>query len=183
MILILFLALSLSLDSFATAMSLSMRHPKAVFRTALFIASIFAICQMMMPLIGSFIGDAMLSVIAAFDHWLAFVVLPFVGGKAIYESFQDDDDETARSITWHTVTVLGIATSLDALATGITLPVLEVSRYEAIAVIGIVTFVCSIGGFLVGRVAHTTHSKRVELLGGIVLVAIGVKILLSHIVV
>jgi putative Mn2+ efflux pump MntP len=179
---ILVIAIGLSADCFAVAFSgcISM---KSVSRKQIVIASLsFGIFQALMPVIGWLAGQTVVDLIADYDHWLAFGLLAFIGGKMIWESFRKEEKECKTDITkWSTLLTLSLATSIDALAVGLSFAFLDVNIALASGVIGITAFLLSVTGFLLGRKAGKVLGKRAELLGGLILIAIGLRILLSHI--
>ena len=175
------LAVGLSMDAFAVAIckGLAIGHPslKASVTAGLW----FGIFQALMPLIGYFIGMQFASLVSVFDHWIAFVLLLCIGASMIKESRGCDEEETA-SISFMTMLPLAIATSIDALASGIALAAVDGNIYWAVLFIGIITFILSAVGVRVGAVAGSKYRSKAELAGGIILIAIGLKILLEHLI-
>ena len=171
------LALALAMDAFAVALTLGARfRPDA--RGALAIALTFGVFQGIMPLIGWGIGAVALAYVAAVDHWIAFGLLAFLGGRMLIGSSGDDDDE--KALTGRTLLIAGVATSIDALAAGITLPALGVAPLTAGLIIGLVTFALSALGVALGRQAGDRFGPWAERLGGVILIALGAKILAEH---
>ncbi len=176
------LALALSADCFAVAVSCSVSigsSSKAqVFRTA----AAFGSFQALMPFLGWLAGSRVLRLISGYDHWLAFALLVFVGGRMLWESRQGQDCDGPRrdynKVT--TVIVLALATSLDALAVGFSLGFFEVGIGLSIAVIGAVAFSVTVCGFILGSRLGKLAGKRAEIAGGVILLAIGARILISH---
>ncbi|MDD4923294.1 MAG: manganese efflux pump MntP family protein [Dehalococcoidales bacterium] len=175
------IAIGLSADCFAVAFSGCIAM-KSVSRKQVIIASLsFGIFQALMPLLGWLAGQTVVDLIADYDHWLAFGLLAFIGGQMVWESFRKEDKECTTDITkLSTLLTLSIATSIDALAVGLTFAFLEVNIAVASGVIGVTAFLISILGFLLGRKAGKVLGKRAELIGGLVLIAIGLRILISH---
>ncbi len=175
------IAVGLSADCFAVAFSGCIAM-KSVSKKQIIVASLsFGIFQALMPLLGWLAGQTVVDYIADYDHWLAFALLAFIGGKMVWESFRKEDEACKTDITkWKTLITLSIATSIDALAVGLTFAFLEVNIAMACGVIGITAFVISILGFILGRKAGKVLGRRAELIGGLVLIAIGLRILLSH---
>ena len=175
------IALGLSADCFAVAFSGCITM-KSVSKKQIVIASLsFGIFQALMPLLGWLAGQTVVDYIAGFDHWLAFGLLAFIGGKMVWESFRNKDEDCRTDITkWSTLLTLSVATSIDALAVGLTFAFLEVNITLACGIIGLTTFIVSILGFVLGRKAGKVLGKRAELIGGLILIAIGLRILLSH---
>ncbi len=178
---ILIIAIGLSADCFAVAFSGCIAM-KSISKKQVVIASLsFGIFQALMPLLGWLAGQTVVGYIADYDHWLAFALLAFIGGKMVWESFRNKDDSCRTDITkWSTLLTLSVATSIDALAVGLTFAFLEVNIALACGVIGATAFLISILGFVLGRKAGRVLGKRAELIGGLVLIAIGLRILLSH---
>lgn len=171
------LALALAMDAFAVALTQGARfRPDA--RGALAIALTFGVFQGIMPLIGWGIGAVALAYVAAVDHWIAFGLLAFLGGRMLIGSSGDDDDE--KALTGRTLLIAGVATSIDALAAGITLPALGVAPLTAGLIIGLVTFALSALGVALGRQAGDRFGPWAERLGGVILIALGAKILAEH---
>jgi len=177
----LLLALGLALDAFAVSVTcgISARHPKAGY--ALRIGALFGVFQTVMPLIGWQTGSLVGDFIAGIDHWVAFILLVAVGIHMIYESFastrggNEIDPADIRILL-----VLSVATSIDALAAGISFAFFDVAVLHTVFVIGIVTFCLSFIGYYLGKRIGLLFEKRVRILGGIILISIGVKILLEH---
>jgi putative Mn2+ efflux pump MntP len=173
----LLLALALAMDAFAVALTQGARfRPDA--RGGLAIALTFGVFQAIMPLIGWGIGAVAFAYIEAVDHWIAFGLLSFLGVRMV--SGHGSEDEAARALTGAALLVAGVATSIDALAAGITLPALDVPPMTAIALIGIVTFILSGAGVMLGRKAGEHWGTWAERAGGIVLIALGTHILAAH---
>ncbi len=169
------------MDCFAVSITKGITSGKAQWGNALLMALLFGLFQGGMPLIGFFAGVAFTEQIARFDHWIALVLLGFIGGKMIWESLHEDEEvEEHRDFSFQTLLVLAIATSIDALATGIIfVPTPEV-LWLAVGVIALVSFCFSIGGYWIGVVCGKRFHFNVELLGGIILIGIGLKIFLEH---
>jgi putative Mn2+ efflux pump MntP len=171
------LALALAMDAFAVALTQGARFRPGV-RGSAAIALTFGLFQGAMPLIGWGIGTAAFGLVAAVDHWIAFGLLAFLGVRML--GGHVGEDEAARALTGKALLVAGIATSVDALAAGITLPTLEVGPLLAAALIGGVTFVLSGAGVMLGRVAGDRLGAWAERAGGVILIALGCKILAEH---
>ena len=133
-----------------------------------------------MPIIGYFLGFAFTDVVTSIDHWIVFILLCAIGGNMIKESFDDEIEKRNDKVDFKTMIILAIATSIDALAVGITFAFLEVSIIGPIVFIGIITFLMSILGVKIGNRFGDKFQNKAELLGGIVLIIIGIKILLEH---
>jgi len=173
----LLLALALAMDAFAVALTQGCRFRPSL-RGGLAIALTFGVFQALMPLAGWVIGAVALIYVEAVDHWIAFGLLTFLGVRML--GGHVGDEEAARALTGRSLLIAGVATSIDALAAGITLPTLGVSPGLAAALIGIVTFVMSGAGVLLGRRAGDRWGAWAERAGGIILVGLGLKILAEH---
>lgn len=134
--------------------------------------------QALMPLLGYFLGSFFNELITKYDHWIAFALLLFIGGKMIKEAL-GDEDEVDASMDARSMLILAIATSIDALAVGVTFAFLQVSIVPAVAFIGVITFVCSAIGVKIGSIFGYRYKSKAELFGGVILMAIGFKILLE----
>lgn len=184
---ILFLAVALSMDAMAVSIGTCTRRKAPSASSMLVMAISFGVFQAVMPLVGYSLGSLGAAVVQSFDHWIAFGLLVIVGGKMVYEGFThqeencDSEDFLAGGyIHWHTLLVLSIATSLDAAAVGISLSMVQAPILWPSLVIGIVTFSLAWAGGHFGRFLGIRMGKIAEVLGGLVLVGIGVKILLEH---
>ncbi|NLF40733.1 manganese efflux pump [bacterium] len=176
------IALGLSMDAFAVSVSSGVTARRFHLRHGLLLGTFFGGFQALMPVVGWLAGIGLRSYITAFDHWIAFGLLAVIGGKMIYESFVLDEDgkHQGSATELATLLVLSIATSIDALAVGLSLCMLRVAIIKPAVVIGIVTFILSFTGVYVGvRVGHW-FEKKIEVAGGVILIVIGVKILLQH---
>ena len=180
------IAVGLSMDAFAVSIckGLSVRRlkPKHVLIAGLY----FGGFQALMPLAGWFLGSRFAGYIQNFDHWVAFVLLVIIGGNMLREAFgpEDDEDEAACAVDakldLKQLFLMAVATSIDALAVGVTFAFLEVKIVPAISIIGTTTFCLSLVGVAVGNFFGTRYKKRAEAAGGIILILLGIKILLEH---
>ena len=178
---IILIAVSLAMDAFAVSICKGLSMIKMDWKKAIIIGLYFGIFQGGMPLIGYFLGVGFEESIKFIDHWIAFGLLAFIGGNMIKEALsKNDEDEVDDSVDFKTMIVLAIATSIDALAVGVTFAFLNVNILLAVALIGIITFVISCIGVKLGNVFGDKYEKKAELAGGVVLVLIGLKILLEH---
>lgn len=172
------LAVGLSMDAFAVSvckgLSLGAIKGKHMCIAGLW----FGGFQALMPLIGYFLGSFFADMITKYDHWIAFVLLLFIGGKMVWEALREEEELDA-SMTAKTMFLLAVATSIDALAVGVTFAFLEVMIVPAVTFIGIVTFVFSAAGIKIGSVFGAKYQSKAELCGGIILILIGTKILLE----
>lgn len=178
---IILIAVSLAMDAFAVSICKGLSMKKMDWKKAIIIGLYFGIFQGGMPLIGYLLGVGFEESIKFIDHWIAFGLLAFIGGNMIKEALsKNDEDEVDDSVDFKTMIVLAIATSIDALAVGVTFAFLNVNILLAVALIGIITFVISCIGVKLGNVFGDKYEKKAELAGGVVLVLIGLKILLEH---
>jgi len=178
------LAVALAMDAFAvaivTGLTLSVLTKRHIFRLSFH----FGLFQALMPFIGWIAGKAVYKYIAVFDHWIAFGLLGLVGGKMIWEAIHEKDGVPMRhdpTSGWSLV-LLSIATSIDALAVGLSLALIGMTIAIPALVIGLVAAAFTITGMTLGRKIGSLWGKRVEVLGGFVLIAIGTKIVLEHII-
>lgn len=179
------IAVGLSMDAFAVAICKGLNMKKINYKHSIIIGLFFGGFQALMPLIGWLLGKQFQQHISSFDHWIAFALLSFIGGKMIYEAIKggDDVEETDCSLNIKELVVLSIATSIDALAVGVTFAFFpDVNIASSIAVIGIITFVLSLIGVIIGNNFGTRFKSKAELAGGIILVLIGIKILFEHLI-
>ncbi len=178
---IIVIAFGLAMDAFAVSIVSGSAYKRLEIKHALRIALFFGGFQALMPLIGSLAGLTVKAYIADYDHWIAFGLLTAVGGKMIYESFKI---KAARGnfdpSNILTLLVLAVATSIDALAVGITLSLITTSIALAVTVIGLVTFALSYLGVFIGKKVGHFFESKIETLGGLTLIAIALKILLQH---
>lgn len=173
----LLLALALAMDAFAVALTQGARF-RPGWRGGAGIAITFGVFQGVMPLIGWGIGAVSLAYVAVVDHWIAFGLLAFLGVRML--GGHVGEEEAAHRLTGKALLVAGVATSVDALAAGITLPTLDFAPLMAAALIGVVTFALSGAGVVLGRVAGDRFGTWAERAGGVILIALGAKILAEH---
>lgn len=182
---ILFLtAVGLAADAFAVSVCKGLNMRKVNVKISVIIGLFFGGFQALMPLIGWFLGKQFEKYIVSIDHWIAFLLLGFIGGKMIYESLTESDDfcSCVRELPdLKELFVLTVATSIDALAVGITFAFLQVNIINAVSLIGGVTFVLSVLGVYIGSKFGAKYKNKAELVGGIILILIGLKILIEHI--
>lgn len=179
------IGIGLSMDAFAVAICKGLAMPNKVDRKgALLIALYFGVFQAVMPALGWLLGSQFARYVTQMAPWIAFVLLAWIGGSMIRESLSKEEKEEAEmgAVSHKELLVLAVATSIDALAVGVTLSMLElaVSIGAAVALIGCTTFVISLGGVYVGNVFGARHKGKAEFVGGAILILIGVKILLEH---
>ena len=175
-------AVALSMDCFAVSVAGGVAMRRLEVRYALRLAVFFGGFQAVMPVIGWFAGKGVEGYVAPWDHWAALAVLTFIGAKMIWESFRiEPGGEPARTMGVAAILLLSIATSIDALAVGFSFAFLRMSIVMPVIVIGAVTFAMTLAGAAVGARLGHFFEKKIEIVGGVVLIAIGVKILLEHI--
>lgn len=178
------IGVGLSMDAFAVSICKGLGMEKVNKKQAVIIGLYFGGFQALMPLLGWFLGVRFQKCITSVDHWIAFLLLVFIGGKMILEAVRDKDVEEIQAkdlpLKHKEMFLLAIATSIDALAVGITFAFLKTPIIEAVAIIGCTTFVLSIFGVFVGNFFGTRYKKKAEIAGGIILIIIGLKILLEH---
>lgn len=174
------IAVGLSMDAFAVSIckGLSVRELKP--KHALTVGVYFGGFQILMPLIGFALGVRFQSFITSIDHWIAFVLLGLIGANMIRESREQDEENLSDSFSFGTMLPLAVATSIDALAVGVTFAFLQVSILPAVCFIGATTFILSCIGIRIGHVFGLKYKSRAELFGGAVLILMGTKILLEH---
>lgn len=174
------LAVGLSMDAFAVSVCKGLSLGKIKPKHMCIAGAWFGGFQALMPLIGYFLGSFFAEMIEKYDHWVAFVLLAIIGGNMIKESF-DKDEKVDSSMDVKSMLLLAIATSIDALAVGVTFAFLQVQIVPAVSFIGVITFIFSAVGVKIGSLFGTKYKSKAELFGGIVLVLIGIKILLEGI--
>ncbi|OKZ78409.1 MAG: hypothetical protein BHW01_01180 [Clostridium sp. 27_14] len=175
------LSIGLGMDAFAVSVCKGISMKKMNWKKACIIGLYFGGFQAIMPVIGYFFGSSFESIITNIDHWIAFILLAIIGAKMIQEAFQKEEEEYNEDISVKTMIVLSIATSIDALAVGITFAFLKVNLLLAITLIGTITFILSVIGTKIGNRFGDKYKSKAELAGGIILIIIGLKILLEHI--
>ena len=179
---VLILAVGLSMDSFAVSIGCGLAEQKISFRHAAGISFSLAFFQGILPVAGWFMGTEIKEFVEGVDHWIAFLLLLFLGGKMIVESFKSGDDSEGPDIySWKHIITLSIATSIDALVVGFSYA-LASSRniFGGALIIGAVTFFFAMLGIRIGKDVGFSFGSKVELLGGIILIGIGLKILIQH---
>lgn len=182
---LLLMGVGLAMDAFAVSICKGLSMRKVNKKQCLVIGLFFGGFQALMPFIGWVLGSQFEQYITSIDHWIAFILLGFIGGKMVVEAIREKDEavEVGKMdppLNLKEMFILAIATSIDALAVGITFAFLQVPIVEAISIIGITTFVISVIGVYVGNFFGNRYKKKAELAGGIILILIGLKILLEH---
>lgn len=176
------LAVGLSMDSFAVSISCGLAEQRVSFGHAVKISFAFAFFQGILPLLGWLMGSELKVFVESIDHWIAFSLLTYLGGKMIYESFQEEATEKISDIySLKHILTLSIATSIDALVVGFSYAMAESDKiFGGVVIIGAVTFFFSMLGIRIGKDVGSKLGPKVEFLGGIILFSIGLKILLEH---
>ena len=180
---ILGIAVALAMDCFAITLGLACGARGLTMRQAVRMAVYFGGFQFVMPVLGWLAGDRLLRIIERFDHWVAFGLLALIGGRMIWESFGMSDEEKAcrpDQTQGKRLLILALATSIDALAVGLSLGVVRTGILYPAAIIGVTSFVLTVAGAKLGPVVGRVVGKRAELAGGLILIGIGVKILVEH---
>jgi manganese efflux pump family protein len=181
LITIFLLAVGLGVDAFSVAISIGAANTKRSWAPVLRLSAAFGIFQFMMPLAGWLAGLAVVNFIDGFDHWIAFALLAYIGGKMIWDGLEKETNEEKTDQTQGLpLLLLSIATSIDALAVGFSVSILKAPILFSAAIIGIVCFLMTAVGMIFGKWLTKIFGKKVEIFGGVVLIAIGVKILTDH---
>lgn len=178
------IGVGLSMDAFAVSVCKGLAMEKINKKQAVVIGLYFGGFQALMPLLGWLLGARLQKYIVSIDHWVAFVLLAFIGGKMIMEAVRDKDDQEIGQkdlpLNHREMLIMAVATSIDALAVGITFAFLDIPIAEAVTIIGCTTFVLSVAGVAVGNFFGTRYKKKAEISGGVILILIGLKILTEH---
>ena len=174
------IAVGLSMDAFAVAVCKGLAMPKMSWKGAAIVGLYFGGFQALMPFLGYLLGAGFKDAISAYDHWVAFILLALIGGNMIRESREDEEESLDASLSFRSMVLLAIATSIDALAVGVTLAFLDVPILSSVRFIGVVTFCLSLVGVKAGNVFGCKYKSKAEFVGGLVLILIGLKILLEH---
>lgn len=178
---LLLLGIGLSMDAFAVSVCKGLAMKKASLKAELTCGIWFGGFQALMPLIGFFLGTLFAEAIQTFDHWIAFGLLALIGGNMLKEALGDEDEEPDADLSVKTMFLMAVATSIDALAVGISLAMAgDVNIFVAVILIGVTTFLLSAVGVAVGNVFGSRYEKKAEFAGGVILILLGIKILLEH---
>jgi putative Mn2+ efflux pump MntP len=177
---IILIAVGLAMDTFAVSIAKGISIERKRRKSALLLASFFGGFQMLMPTIGYFAGFSLREIIMGIDHWVAFGLLTFIGLKMIYDSTRKEDGKKDETLKLHSLVTLSVATSIDALMVGLSFAFLQTSVIEPILVIGLVTFSLSLMGFFLGCGIGRILKNKIKIVGGLILIAIGLRILLEH---
>jgi len=174
------IAVGLSMDAFAVSICKGLAMEKITVKKALIVGAWFGGFQALMPSLGYLLGSRFESYITAIDHWIAFVLLCIIGANMVREAFSKEEERESDSLDVKTMFLLALATSIDALAVGVTFAFLQVNIVPAVLFIGCITFTLSAIGVKVGNVFGLRYKSKAELAGGIILILMGIKILLEH---
>lgn len=180
---IILIAIGLAMDCFAVSIAIGCASCKIKTSRILEIAFFFGLFQGLMPVIGYFLGYAFKNYISAFDHWIAFGILGFIGGKMIFEAIWGADKKSFNTDKILVIITLSVATSIDAFIVGMSFAVLKVNILLAVILIGVITFVITIFGSYFGKRLNLHLGKWAEIFGGLVLIGIGLKVLIEHLTV
>lgn len=173
-------AVGLSMDAFAVSICKGLALKKIDLRKACLVGLWFGGFQALMPLLGYLLGSQFKQSVETIDHWIAFALLTLIGISMIKEALSKEEDKTDDSLSVRTMLLLAVATSIDALAVGVTYAFLQVDIIPAVSFIGIITFALSAIGVKVGNVFGVKYKSKAELTGGVILILIGVRILVEH---
>ncbi len=178
---LLMLAVGLSMDAFAVAVCKGLALKKITFRHALTVGLWFGGFQALMPLLGYLLAAQFREAITAYAHWIAFILLALIGGNMIREAvFEKEEPETDSALSFRSMLPLALATSIDALAVGVTFAFLDVQIGPSVLLIGVTTLLLSMAGVKAGSLFGAKYEKKAEILGGVILILLGIKTLLEH---
>ena len=178
---VLLIGIGLSMDAFSVSICKGLTTKGFSWKMALTCGLWFGFFQALMPVIGYFLGVQFQQYIEAFDHWIAFGLLVLIGGNMIREALSGKEEgESSNSLDFKTMLLLAIATSIDALAVGVSFACIQVRLWSSVAIIGATTFLFSVIGVKIGNVFGSKFEKSAQIVGGIILILIGLKILLEH---
>ena len=178
---LLLIAIGLSMDAFSVSVCKGLTTKRFSWRMALICGLWFGFFQALMPMIGYFLGAQFQELIEAYDHWIAFGLLFLIGANMIREALsQKEEESTNGALDFKTMFLLAVATSIDALAVGVSFACIQVKLWSSVFVIGLTTFAFSVLGVKIGNVFGSKYEKSAGIIGGIILIIIGLKILLEH---
>lgn len=173
-------AIALSMDAFAVSVGKGLSTPNARLKHGLICGAYFGGFQALMPLLGYLLASSFADHIRAYDHWIAFALLALIGANMIREAFSNEEEKVDSSFSVKTMLLLAVATSIDALATGVSFALTDTNIWLAIGLIGVTTFLFSAAGVKIGSIFGSKYQSRAEFVGGVILVLMGVKILVEH---
>ena len=177
---VLLIAIGLAMDAFAVSVCKGLSMKKMSWKKAIIVGLYFGTFQGLMPVIGYFLGTTFETLVTQIDHWIAFALLSFIGINMLKEAFSKDTENCNDNVDFKTMIVLAIATSIDALAIGITFAFLKVNLIVSVLMIGIITFILSVIGVKIGNKFGDKYERKAETVGGLILILMGIKILLEH---
>lgn len=173
-------AVALSMDAFAVSVSKGLSTPNLRLKHGLITGAYFGGFQALMPLIGFFLASSFAEYIKRFDHWVAFGLLALIGANMLREALSKEEEKINESFSFRAMLPLAIATSIDALATGVSFAVTDTNIWLAISLVGVTTFAFSAAGVKIGNVFGLKYKSKAEVIGGLILILMGVKILVEH---
>ncbi len=174
------IAVGVSMDAFAVALCKGLAVKKITFRDAMIVGIWFGGFQVIMPAVGYLLGTQFQESISSIDHWIAFILLSLIGLNMIRESLSDDEDDLDGSLGFKIMLLLALATSIDALAVGISFAFLSIDIIPALIIIGVTTFTFSVVGMFIGGSFGVKYKSKAEFAGGLILILLGIEILLEH---
>ena len=177
---ILLISIGLAMDAFAVSVCKGLAMKKMSWKKAIIIGLYFGIFQAVMPVIGYFLGTTFERFITNVDHWVAFILLVGIGINMVKEAFDKESENRNDNVDMKTMLVLSIATSIDALAIGITFACLKIHIVMPVITIGLITFIISVIGVKIGNQFGDKYGKKAEIMGGVILILLGIKIVLEH---
>lgn len=177
---LLLLAVALAMDSVAVSIAIGSKYKELLLSKTVLVAAVFGFFQGAMPLAGYLIGIGFADYVQAFDHWIAFVLLAGLGAKMLYEAYKNEFDEEVSDLSNKTLLSLAIATSIDAMAIGVTFAFMQTDILNASGIIALVTFALCLVAVYIGKKLGSLLESKAEMLGGAILIALGVKILAEH---
>lgn len=182
---IVLVGVGLSMDAFAVSICKGLSMKKFELKKVLIVGAYFGTFQAIMPLSGYLLGTTFSNLVISVDHWIAFILLVVIGGKMLKEAYsnnKEDEDDNDNRFDFKTMLVLAIATSIDALAIGITFAFFEINIIKSVSVIGCLTFTISSIGVIIGNKFGHKFQGKAEIVGGVILIIIGLKILVEHLI-
>lgn len=179
---IVLVGIGLSMDAFAVSICKGLSMKKIKWKNVLIVGAYFGMFQAIMPLLGYLLGTTFNELVISVDHWIAFILLAVIGGKMLKEAYSNNKEDENDKLDFKTMIVLAIATSIDALAIGITFSFFKINILKAISIIGFLTFTISAIGVIIGNKFGHKFQGKAEVVGGAILIFIGLKILIEHLI-
>lgn len=177
---IILVGVGLSMDAFAVSICKGLSMKKLKWKNAVIVGAYFGLFQAIMPLSGYLLGTTFSDLVISIDHWIAFILLTTIGGKMLKEAYSNNEEDENDKLDFKTMVILAVATSIDALAIGITFAFFEINIIKAISIIGFLTFTISAIGVIIGNKFGHKFQEKAEIVGGAILILIGLKILVEH---